>query len=146
MDRFILTVMLLGIYFCLPAQNWEYDYDIALLKAKQENKTLTIIFQGSDWCSNCIKLEHKILNTGVFQKYAADNLILLKADFPKRKQNKLSEAQQRHNNKLAERYNTEGYFPLLVLVDDGGSVIGKMGNKNVKPQAYIDELDQIINH
>ena len=41
------------------------------------------------------------------------------------------------NKKLAEKYNIEGSFPLVVLVDKNGKVLGKMGFKNVSPEEYI---------
>ena len=37
----------------------------------------------------------------------------------------------------AEKYNVEGSFPLVVVVDKTGKVIGKMGFKNVSPEEYI---------
>ena len=146
MSRYIVILLLLGTFVDLSAQEWEFDYNKALLKAKKENKTLILVFQGSDWCSNCIKLEHNILNSDTFKKYANDKLVLLKVDFPRRKKNQLSEVQQQHNNKLAEKYNAEGYFPLLVMLDDEGTVKEKLGNENVSPQAYVEKIKHMINH
>ena len=49
----------------------------------------------------------------------------------------MSKDQTAHNRKLAEKYNIEGSFPLVVLVDKNGKVLGKMGFKNVSPEEYI---------
>ncbi len=60
-----------------------------------------------------------------------------KADFPKKKANKLSDEQTERNKKLAEKYNKEGSFPLVVLLDKNGKVIGMTGFKNVSAAEYI---------
>ena len=39
--------------------------------------------------------------------------------------------------KLAEKYNNDGSFPLVVVLDNTGKVLGKMGFKNVSPEEYI---------
>ena len=41
------------------------------------------------------------------------------------------------SRKLAEKYNLEGSFPLVVILDKNGKVLGKMGFKNVSPEEYI---------
>ncbi|WP_317192545.1 hypothetical protein [Flavobacterium flabelliforme] len=44
------------------------------------------------------------------------------------------------NKKIAERYNKEGNFPLVLLLDPSGKVLGITGYKNVTPQEYIQIL------
>jgi thiol-disulfide isomerase/thioredoxin len=75
-----------------------------------------MVFQGSDWCAPCMKLDKEIWTSEEFVNDSDENLIMLKVDFPKKRKNKLSQVQQEHNNVLAEKYNTVGYFPFVVLV------------------------------
>jgi thioredoxin-related protein len=142
MKKLILLSMMFGITFTsVMSQDWHTDLDEALQLSKSEKKPIVLVFQGSDWCAPCIKLEHEIWSTDEFKTYAADHYIMLKADFPKRKQNKLSDEQQEKNNRLAERYNTFGYFPFVVVLDKNGDVLGSTGYKKVSPSEYIELLD-----
>jgi hypothetical protein len=66
---------------------------------------------------------------------------MLLADFPKKKENQLSEEIQKHNHMLAEKNNQEGYFPLVVVLDIHGKVLGKTGYQNISVEKYIEILE-----
>ena len=119
------------------AQDWQTDLEAAKKLATDQDKNIIIVFSGSDWCAPCIKLDKNIWQSDAFKNQSANDWILLKADFPRKKANELSKDQTAHNRKLAEKYNIEGSFPLVVLVDKIGKVLGKMGFKNVSPEEYI---------
>lgn len=136
MKKFI-TVLVLAITSFGFAQDWNYNFEEAKTLAKEQNKDIVIIFSGSDWCAPCIKLDKNIWQSDAFKKESADKWILVKANFPRKKANQLSEEQEAHNRSLAEKYNLEGSFPLVVLLDKDGKVLGKMGFKNVTPEEYI---------
>lgn len=77
-------------------------------------KYVMMIFEGSDWCPNCNRLEKNILNDSGFLNYLKSNRIeLIKVDFPQRK--KLDKQQTSDNEQLAKRYKFEGIFPTIVL-------------------------------
>ncbi|WP_431134332.1 thioredoxin family protein [Psychroserpens mesophilus] len=122
------------------AQEWITDFEKAKSIAKEEHKTIILVFQGSDWCAPCIKLDKEIWTTDEFQTYAKEHFVMLQADFPKRKKNALTEEQQVHNNKLAERFNKNGYFPYVVVLDYEGNILGSTGYKKTTPSAYIELL------
>ena len=63
----------------------------------------------------------------------------------KKKNNALCETLRLQNEKLAEKYNREGNFPLVVILDQKGKILGKIGYKNVTPAAYISELKSFTN-
>ena len=136
----ILLIILLFISTLTFAQDWQTDIDKAEEIAAKNNRPIILVFQGSDWCAPCIKLEKEIWNSEEFKIYAKDNFVLLKADFPRRKKNKLSKEQQEKNNQLAEKYNKQGHFPYVVVLDSAGNVKGKTGYKKVTPQEYITIL------
>ncbi|MFD0932883.1 thioredoxin family protein [Psychroflexus salinarum] len=122
------------------AQEWTHDLDHAKEVAQKEQKDILLVFSGSDWCAPCIKLDNQIWQSEAFKTYAKKHLVLVRADFPKRKNNQLPEEQQKKNNALAEQYNTYGYFPLVVLLNQKAEVLNKLGYKNLPPSDYIKAI------
>lgn len=136
----VFTLVLL-ISFSSLAQDWQTDFELAKKQATDKNQHIILVFQGSDWCAPCIKLDKEIWSTDVFKAYAKDHFVLLKADFPRRKANALSVEQQEKNNQLAEKYNLNGYFPLVVVLDKEGKVLGETGYVKTSPTEYISILE-----
>ena len=124
------------------AQEWLQSFEEATSQASKESKRILLVFQGSDWCAPCIKMDKTIWSDESFQIYAKENLVLLKADFPRRKKNSLSPAQEEHNAALAEKFNSQGIFPFVVILDKGGSVLGETGFKNCDGQTYVDHIQE----
>jgi thioredoxin-related protein len=126
------------------SQNWTTSLEQAKTEAISSNKNILLVFSGSDWCAPCIKLDRTIFQSDVFKAEAEKKWVLLKADFPKKKGNALSETQTESNKKLAEKYNKEGNFPLVVLLDATGKVLGITGYKNVSPTEYVQLLNAMV--
>lgn len=137
---FTLLVLLLTISG-VTAQEWHTDFTKAKKTATAENKPIILVFQGSDWCAPCIKLDREVWSTEAFKKYASKNYVMLQADFQRKKNNALSEAQTAANAKLAETYNKNGIFPFVVILDANGKVLGETSYKKTTPEAYIEELN-----
>ena len=138
-----LALLLLSITAAF-AQEWQTDFNNAKKLAGTENKPIILVFQGSDWCAPCIKLDREIWSSDTFKEYASEHYIMLLADFPRRKKNALSEEQAAANAKLAETYNTIGAFPFVVVLDSHGKVLGQTGYKKVSPEEYIKELNSFV--
>jgi thioredoxin-related protein len=136
MKKILFTLLLLVSYYG-QAQNWLTDFEQAKKTASEQDKNIIIVFSGSDWCAPCIKLDKNIWQSESFKNEAAKDWVLIKANFPRKKANELSKEQTEHNRKLAEKYNIEGSFPLVVILDKNGKLLGKMGFKNVSPEEYI---------
>lgn len=135
--KYITTVFLLIIATVGHSQNWKTNFEDAKTEANNENKNILLVFSGSDWCAPCIKLDNVVWKSSEFQAEADKNWVIYKADFPKKRVNQLSPELAESNNKLAEKYNKNGSFPLVVLLDKKGKVIGMTGFKNVTAAAYI---------
>ena len=129
--------MLISLASLVSAQTWEPNFDAAKAKADREKKDIVLTFAGSDWCIPCMKLEKTIWSSQDFIDYAKDHFVMYRADFPKRKANALPKEQQEVNDKLAETYNKQGLFPLVLVLDKNGKVLGSTGFKNVSPKEYI---------
>ncbi len=142
MKKIILALVVMVVSASTTvAQEWQTDINIAKKIASKEGKPIILVFQGSDWCAPCIKLDHEIWSTETFKKYAKDHYVMLKADFPRKKKNALSETQTKANALLAETYNKQGFFPFVVVLDSNGKVLGESSYKKTTPENYIKELN-----
>ena len=70
-----------------------------------------------------MKLKKEVLDSEDFLKFADTKLVLVRADFPRSKKNRLSPELKKSNENLAEKYNKEGKFPFTVLIDGEGNVV-----------------------
>ncbi len=125
----------------LQAQNWQYDFDKALDIAKETDQSIVLLFTGSDWCPPCIKLERRIFSNPEFENFAKDNFVWVKADFPKRKKNRLSKEQSQKNMELAKRYNKQMTFPVILVINKEGKVLGATGYRKMPAKRYIKLLN-----
>lgn len=141
MKKIILFSFLFSAVISINAQEWQTDMDTAKKIATNKKQHIILVFQGSDWCGPCIKLDKEIWSTQEFKDYSKDHFVMLKADFPKRKKNKLSDSQQEKNNKLAEKYNKNAHFPFVLVLNELGQTLGATGYKNVSPTQYIKILN-----
>ena len=141
MKKIAILYLLLITFGAAFAQDWQTDFAKAKEIASKNERPIILVFQGSDWCAPCIKLDKEVWSTGEFKAYAKDHFVMLQADFPKRKANALDAKQQEQNNKLAEAYNTNGYFPYVVVLDKNGKVLGSTGYKKMSPKEYISLLE-----
>jgi thioredoxin-related protein len=122
MKKLIAIVLLLvNIGFAQQTETFTQKLELA----KTENKNLLLYFSGSDWCAPCVKFKKFIVNTPEFQTFATENLIIYNADFPRLSKNKLAKEIEKENETLADKYNSKGIFPLILLLDAEGNVIKK---------------------
>ena len=104
-----------------------------------------MVFSGSDWCANCIKLKKNVLDVPAFESYANENFIILILDFPSEKKNALSKEQIKKNEVLAEKYNPEGSFPRVVILSPDESKLGEIKSySNETPDKFIESIKKIV--
>jgi thioredoxin-related protein len=132
-----IVLFVLFIPFLSLSQNWKNSFEEAINQARAENKNIVLVFSGSDWCAPCIKLDKTVWQSAEFKKESENNWIIYKADFPKKKGNQLHPILTDSNNKLAAQYNAAGNFPLVLLLDKSGAVLGVEGYKNISAAEYI---------
>lgn len=141
----IIVLSLLFVATFGYSQNWKTNLEEAKNQAANENKNILIVFSGSDWCAPCMKLEKIVWKSDAFKTEAEKKWVLVRADFPKKKGNQLSKDLTESNNLLAEKYNKGGSFPLVVLADKKGKVIGMTGFKNVSAEEYMKIINALGN-
>lgn len=141
MKKASFLIVFLLITSTIFAQDWTMNFEEAKTLAAEKDQNIVLVFQGSDWCGPCIKLDREIWSTDTFKEFSRSHFVMLKADFPKRKANQLDSEQIRKNTLLAEKYNPAGYFPFVVVLNKDGKVLGETGYKKVSPKEYIALLE-----
>lgn len=138
-----MKVVALMMLFILPIQ-WEPSFENAKKTAKEKHELILLNFSGSDWCGPCIVTRRDYLESEVFTKMANDNLVLVNADFPRKKKNIPSADVVKRNEALAERYNKKGDFPLTLLLDSDGKVLKSWNGKpEASPEQWTAEIKAI---
>lgn len=141
----IITLSIFGFTYQFPTDKeeikWETDFDAALKIAKKENKEIFILFTGSDWCYWCKKLDGEVFSKEDFTKYANENFVCLKLDFP-RKSNQ-TQAEREKNSALAQQYGIQG-FPTVLIMSSSKEVLHETGYQSGGSKNYIEQLNKVL--
>lgn len=100
-------------------------FNQATEKAQKEQKKILLFFSGSDWCAPCVKFKKHFVESEEFKTFSENNLAVYNADFPRLKKNQLPKEIVSTNEQLAEKYNSKGYFPMILLLNAKGEVLKK---------------------
>lgn len=146
MKLLVKSAMCLAVLFAMvavtPVQaEWSENYDDAIAQAKKEDKLVLVNFTGSDWCGWCIKLDKEVFSQEDFKKYADENLVLLKLDFPRNVPQEKEVVAQ--NEKLAKQYGIRG-FPTIVMLNGKEKEVGRLGYVEGGPSAFIKKLESSV--
>ena len=146
MRLFFLLTFLVIFCFALspPGLSWVQNFEVAKSVAKREDRAILLVFSGSDWCRNCILLDREVFGSDEFDSLAKDQLVLVKADFPRKKKNQLSPDRQKQNAELARRFNPMGEFPLVVLLDPSENILVTSSYRQGKGKEFIDRLRESL--
>lgn len=120
---------------------WTDDFTAAQTRARAESKDLLLDFTGSDWCAWCIRLHREVFEQDAFEAAAPEQYVLVTLDFP-RDTSRLSEAVQRQNEGLRERYPIAG-FPTLYLLDAEGRPYATTGYREGGAEPYLEHLARL---
>ena len=139
------TVIALCTFFVLtPAfsQQWNENLDDALIQANSENRKVLLLFTVPDACDACAALERDVLQSDEFLAYAS-NYVLARIDF-QHGQHPVPSAAKAKNLLIVEKYNKDGFFPLMVILDKNARVLGSRGAYDGESAAaYIASLRNI---
>lgn len=122
------------------AGEWTTSYQSAVGSAAGTGRKIFLFFTGSDWCGWCKRLDAEVLGTGEFKQYAATGLVLVKLDFP----NSIPQPDdlKAQNAQLAQKYGIRGY-PTIVVLNDSGAEIGRLGYQRGGPGPFIQKLQSL---
>ena len=137
----IIVAVLVATLQAFAAENWLTDYTKAEAQAKETKKPILALFTGSDWCPPCKLLHKEVMATPEFEKYAADNVVLLEVDFPIKKPQ--TAEQKKANAALEKKYGVEGY-PTVVIINEKGKAVGTVEYGRENPKDFIAKLDKVV--
>lgn len=138
----VLFVFFTGVV--VHAQNWNTNISSAIKEASQKNKKILIFFTVDNQCENCTKLEQNIFKSDDFIAFANENYNLVKIKFGYNSASNLSEEEVKQNLLIVEKYNKDGFFPLVVVLNKEAKKLGNIGvYKNETPSQYIALLHSI---
>jgi thioredoxin-related protein len=137
----MIRTLLLAPVLLLSAIAWHNNLDEAKQVAKKEHRHILLNFSGSDWCGPCIRLHKEIFESEVFRQMADTDLVMVNADFPRKKKDQLPPEQQKLNDAMADQYNPQGKFPLTLLLNEDGKVLKEWdGFPDETPEAFTIEV------
>lgn len=141
MNKVFLLIICLVAAFACPAQILS-DPQEAFKIAAQRDKNILLVFSGSDWCIPCIQFEKKVLSDSAFVNFAAQNLVLLKVDFPQKK--KIPANLKSQYETLAEQYDPTGNFPYIVLITPDKKLLANFTYQSQSANTFISQLKAVI--
>lgn len=143
MVRKFFSVVLIAMMFVQLTRAQHFSSaDSAFALAGRENKNVLLVFTGPDWCAPCIRFEKKVLEDTAFIGYAEDHLVLMKADFPQTRKQMPQVVEE--NERLAEKYNPSGSFPLIVLLKPDREVVAYLDYRNEDVNEYISMISRYL--
>ena len=90
-------------------------------------------------------MKKEVFESEAFLSLAEENLVLVRADFPRQKKNQLPKEQVKHNEGLAEKYNPEGKFPFTLLLNSDGRILKQWDGYTFASQdKFIGDLKTTI--
>jgi protein disulfide-isomerase len=120
---------------------WLTDFAAAKKMALEKNIPILIDFSGSDWCGWCVKLDKEVFGEKSFKDYAAKELVLFMADYPRAKPQ--TEAVKAQNQELMKKFGVRG-FPTILLIDAEGKELGRTGYQAGGPDKYVEHLKELL--
>jgi thioredoxin-related protein len=134
-----VLLLLLGNVLAGYSQDWKSNLNDAFKEANASGKDVLLFFSTNQDCLSCKTLEQKVLRSPEFLNYAKENYVLVKEDFS-------LEQEKDIESKLliVEKYNKDGFFPLVVIINKNAKVLGQLGAyNNESPQQFLAKLQSI---
>lgn len=114
------------------------DMETALQQAVEQKRNVFVDFTGTDWCTACIHLRDKIVESEAFEAAYGDKYVLVSVDFPRTPElvAQIPDEEKRRRENLLMSYRIEG-LPGVVLMDAKGLPFEVINGTRPKPADYI---------
>lgn len=147
---FLLTAGLIFAQQQHKAANdgWIVSLEEAYQQSSKTGKPVMANFTGSDWCGWCKRLDASVFSKPEFKKWAAENVVLLELDFPRRKQLPNDLRQQNYN--MQQALQVRGYPTIWVFNlkkdEKKNYQIERLGKTGYKPtvEAFIADVELMM--
>jgi protein disulfide-isomerase len=132
---FLITFFLTGV-FSMQSQElkWYTDVREAITESNKVHKPMLMFFTGSDWCGWCVRLQNEVLKTPEFTKWAAENVVLVELDYPRRTAQTPELKYQ--NSELQQAFGIQG-FPTVYFTSAEANKDGKVNFKGLGQTGYV---------
>ena len=137
----ILATLLFAVPSFAQEATWLTKFEEAKAQAAKENKFVLANFTGSDWCGWCIRLKDEVFKKPEFATWAKDKVVLLELDYPRKTE--LPAELKEQNEKLATKYEIQGY-PTILLLDAEGEQVGALGYEKGGPAVWTKKADEAL--
>lgn len=150
MKKAILCFLFFSAAYILPAQElvWRNNLNEAIQLAEKTKKPLMLFFTGSDWCGWCMRLQSEVFKKPEFATWAADHVVLVEVDFPRR--SALAPELQTQNRELQQFFQVSGY-PTVWFVNAvknkeqiSFTKLGSSGYMAGGPAVWINAANEIL--
>jgi len=132
----LLLCLALGLASVQASDIWSTDYEASIAQAAASKKAILLEFTGSDWCPPCMKQNKDVFEQPAFVDYAKEKLVLVKLDFPQRKEQ--DPAIKERNQKLATQYGVEGFPTIILLSPEGKELVRQVGYGGGGVTGFVD--------
>lgn len=130
-------------------EGWLVSVDEAYEISKKTGRPILANFTGSDWCGWCKRLTAAVFVKDEFKKWAAENVVLLELDFPRKKQ--IPAEIQQQNAGMQQAFQVRGYPTIWVFHLDKDETnnqfqvraLGSTGYK-ATPEEFIDDVKKMM--
>lgn len=130
-----LLFMLIGAP--VMSQEWQTEISSALREASESNKNVLLYFSAGESCEECALIEDSVFSDTEFLQFAESRYILTRIAF----NGDADPSKKAENLLIVEKYNKDGFFPFVVLVDRNGRKIGNTGiYEGEDAEAFIKKL------
>ncbi|OXA79857.1 protein disulfide-isomerase [Flavobacterium aquidurense] len=135
MKKIFLIIFFLTGVFAMQSQElkWYTDVKEAITESNKVHKPMLMFFTGSDWCGWCIRLQNEVLKTPEFTKWAAENVVLVELDYPRRTPQTPEIKNQ--NSELQQAFGVQG-FPTIYFTS-AEAKDGKVNFKGLGQTGYV---------
>ncbi|GAB4248258.1 MAG: hypothetical protein Kow0079_00320 [Vicingaceae bacterium] len=131
-------------------EGWEVDINKAYELSKKTGKPIMANFTGSDWCGWCKRLKFEVFDKEEFKKWAAENVVLLELDFPRKKF--IPDEIKKQNYSLQQAFGVTGYPTIWVFYLDQDTetkqyqinAVGKTGYMRGGPTVFTKSVEGMI--
>jgi protein disulfide-isomerase len=118
---------------------WFDDWNEARAEARRTDRSILVLFTGSDWCHWCKVLKKKVLNTKEFKRFAEQKLVLVYMDEPSKKT--LPKRLRQTRTMLMQILQPGDGVPAIVLLTPDGKKIDTIQGYD---EDLVDHLKQVI--
>lgn len=117
----------------------------AIPVAQKENRAIMLNFTGTDWCTACIHLRTKILDSAEFDAEMGDKLLLVEVDYPRTPElvSKISAEERQRRENLLISYRAQG-LPYAVLMDENGYPFATINGASRTTADYLPRIRQAL--